>query len=152
MTTSTIIYAGAILEVPDFLVDLWPHELPLSDWPTYCGAGDGLGDRIVPDSIWGARVCPACFIHDIDWAIADGSYRAFQAANNRFKRNLVALTDAQLYSQVRIAAKIRCNTYWLVVSSPVGWRNYEPSGSDPYTNPVVKDKLFRLARAKLRID
>lgn len=138
--------------MPSFLVDLWPYDLPLEDWPTYCGAGGGIGDWLVPDVIWSARVCPACFIHDIDWAIADGSYKSFQEGNDRLKRNLMALTGAQLPKGVRLVANIRCNTYWLVVSSPIGWMNYKPCGTDPFLNPVVDDRLKRLGRPSLGID
>ena len=152
-------YAGALLEAPAFLAEknhragpLWPFDLPLAAWPTYCGAGDGLGDWLVSDTICGVRVCPACFIHDIEWAIARRSYRGFQDANNRLLRNLNALTAAHHLAGVKAAeARTRAGLYWAVVSGPFGWLNFEPTGQDPDTNPVVKAKLQRLARAKLGV-
>jgi len=43
-----ISYWGADLTIPDFLEPLWPHDLPPEAWPTFCGAGQGWGDAIVP--------------------------------------------------------------------------------------------------------
>lgn len=148
----TIDYLGARMLVPEFLVPLWPQTLHLDDWPTYCGAGDGIGDWLVPDLIHGSRVCPACFVHDIDWSIADGSVEQFHKANKRFLANLKALVALQSTGVKRYWSYLRCHTYAMVVDSCIGRKSYNPTGNqDPYTNIEVKAKLRRLARASLRI-
>jgi len=60
MKTVKIIRYGAQMEVADFLEHLMPDEpdLPLNMWPTFCGAGDGIGDRLVPDIIGGICISP----------------------------------------------------------------------------------------------
>ena len=151
MSLKYIEYAGAGLEIPSFLVPLWPYNMPLHSWPSYCGVGNGLGDWIVPEKMRGAIVSPACFVHDIMWAIADGSWWQFQFTNNIFRRNCEALVFAQLQGWDCLMANIRCELYWIAVSSPIGWSNHNPAGPDPYKNPVVREKLNRLARRHLGI-
>lgn len=142
-----IIYAGAVLEIPAFLEPLWPHDMPLHHWPTFCGAGVGIGDWIVPDRISGVHVGPACLAHDLDWAIGDGSKKHWLASNERFGRNLKSLVRAQVADEDILSSALEdCDIYRIAVSSPVGWCLYDPCGTDPYTNPVVKSKLKRLAQ------
>jgi hypothetical protein len=142
-------YHGAVICVPYFLERMLPEALPLQHWPTFCGAGNGFGDRIVPD--WVKRVCisPECFVHDIDWAIADGSWRAFQAANNRFLKNLISRFLSVLNGMMLVRSLSWAVGYWFVVSSPVGWLNYCPCGKAWDENPVVREKLHRLIMAEI---
>jgi hypothetical protein len=128
---------------------MFPEALPLQHWPTFCGAGNGFGDWIVPD--WVKRVCisPECFVHDIDWAIADGSWRAFQAANNRFLKNLISRFLSGLNGWMLVRSLSWAVGYWFVVSSPVGWLNYCPCGKAWDENPVVREKLHRLIMAEI---
>lgn len=151
MKSVKIEYSGVKLEIPDFLYSLWPHSMPVSQWPTYCGSGDGIGDWLVPDSIHGVRVCPACFIHDIDWAISKREYRCFMVANNRFRRNLLAIVSPQLSGGDYLDAYAKINLYWAVVSSPIGWANFAPESTNPFQNSIVRDRLNRLARANMGI-
>lgn len=142
---------GAILEMPGWLAHMWPYDLPLDKWPTFCGAGRGLGDWLVPDSIYDAQIAPACFVHDIDWIVSPDSYRGFQAANNRFFCNLWALCRAQLpYNKLPLAL-LGCLRYWSVVST-VGMKAFNPSyvlDTYPADNKEIRAKLHRLAMARL---
>ena len=91
---TTIRYLGATLVIPAFLPPLWPYQMPIEKWPTFCGAGDGIGDKIVPDRIHGVQMAPACFTHDIEWAVTPNTLKAFMLANWHFLRNCLALIDA----------------------------------------------------------
>ena len=145
-------YAGAHVEVSAFLVPLLPHDLPLKDWPTYCGAGKGFGDWLVPDLIPGAYIQFPCFQHDIDWALADGSKDDYWKANARFLRNLRTMVRAQIADEDSLEKGLYdCEWYYMGVSSPIGWSCYHPSGQDWRTNPVVKEKLHRLSCRDLGI-
>lgn len=144
-------YLGAQLEVIDWLAAMWPHDLTLEKWPSYCGAGRSLPDWIIPDNLYGANVAPACFSHDIDWIIALDTYLEFQAANNRFLRNLNALCKAQLSGWKYIKARGICLLYWAAVST-VGMKHFAPSYAPetyPMDNPDIREKLHRLAMANL---
>ena len=153
MKTVRITRYGAQLEVAEFLEYLIPDEddLPLTMWPTFCGAGDGIGDRIVPDTIDGICVSPVCLDHDCSWAISPNTYAAFQAANNRFFKNLVSFLWSRLDGWQLVRALGRCTLYYAAVSSWIGWRNFSPAGEDPWSNPIVRDRLSRLARMKFRV-
>jgi hypothetical protein len=153
MSRVTISYCGAELTVPEFLSDLWPFDLPLSRFPSYCGAGEGPGDWIVPEKVRGAILSPACFIHDVDWALAPSRdpYH-FVMSNVYFWQNNRALVKAQLRekSGQYIMALHLCNLYAAVVTTPLGWRSYTPIGESNWKeNAEVKQKLNRLAMANL---
>jgi hypothetical protein len=155
MNRSTIIYQGAELSVPEFLVDLWPHDLAIEDWPTFCGAGDGPGDWIVPDKARGVYFTPACFIHDIDWALAPSRLaHSFVISNYYFWCNLRALTKIQTReSTTRQKMLLHLNNlYAAVVTTPLGWRNFHPLCEPDWTkNSEVKGKLNKLAMASLEV-
>lgn len=142
---ATIEYHGAALELSTFLAPLLPHNLPLKDWPTYCGAGKGPGDWLVPDRIEGAYIQVACFQHDIDWALSSGTREEYEQSNMRFLRNLRRLVRLQITDEDELSDALwNCEVYYIAVSSPVGFSCYEPTGTDPFTNPVVREKLRRL--------
>ena len=156
--TRVINYASAKLEIPTFLTDLWPHALHPADWPTFCGAGDGLGDRIVPDHICSVSVSPCCFEHDISWALAENSFAAFMKANLRLWLNLRSLVLAnynkKLYPQVIV--EWRCFGFFLAVST-VGKKFFKAGPedrivtADPFDHPIVRARLHRLARVVFKI-
>ena len=57
-----------------------------------CGPG-AIGDKFVPDSIYGLDVSPACYIHDLSWALAGGQEDKV-TADNMFLCNMLRLNDA----------------------------------------------------------
>lgn len=151
ITTTIINCHGAMLEVCAFLRPLWPFDLPLDKWPTFCGAGDGIGDIIVPDSLHGCHIAPACFQHDIEFSVCPNTRAAFLAANWRFYRNLRALCVVQTSGIRRIRVEIDCLIYYAAVST-AGRKFFKASAIektvcvDPLKHPVVFSKLHRLAK------
>lgn len=141
-------YHGAELRAPMWLVTLWPHAMPLSAWPTFCGAGARLGDWLIPDEIYGAMVCAPCFIHDCMFSTAIDSWRAFQTANNVFLKNLLSTVKSQLSGIKRQLAYVRCFLYFAAVST-VGMIHFCPFCRNPYSNPEIREKLNRLAKAQM---
>ena len=93
---------------------------------SFCGAGKGFGDTIVPESIWGLPISPACYIHDKMWAEADATWEAFHAANSIFLRNLIALIDVQSSNRFSAAfRRYRAVTYYNAVDtfgSKIFWK------------------------------
>lgn len=146
-TYATIDYLGATLEVPDWLVPLWPHDLPVTAWPSFCGAGCGIGDMLVSESLYGAIISPACLVHDIDFACNTRTRAAFQAANNRFARNIESLVSAQLTGARKYFATAGAVRYWFFVTM-FGWKHFDPESNNPWSNKTVREKLNRLAKAR----
>jgi hypothetical protein len=94
METTTVNYAGAELDVPLFIANDWPFDLPLTAWPSFCGAGKGFGDWVVPDVVCGVLSSCVCYEHDCSWAVAPVNFPGFLAANVRFYKNLRSLVLA----------------------------------------------------------
>ena len=100
-------WEGMGLQVTEPMVPLFP-PCSYADFPTrYCGAGNGWGERMVPDYIFSAtrflpkpfniaiKISPACFIHDLDFRFAAPTWEAFHAANARLFANINAIADKQ---------------------------------------------------------
>jgi hypothetical protein len=143
---------GTTLEGPDWLAEIWPTDLPLNLWPTFCGPSSGIGDVLVPDRIYGAHIAPACFIHDIEFSITPKKILPFILVNLRFRRNLLRLVALQLKGEkVYPLAVLRCHTYTAAVMYP-GWRYFMPTPTPRWQdNPTVKEKLQRLAYADMGV-
>jgi len=55
---------------------------------SYCGAGTGIGDLVVPETMWGLVVTLACYIHDEMWEHCEATWEEFNQSNDVFFRNL----------------------------------------------------------------
>lgn len=90
--TTHIIYDGVRLEVP--VVNGEPLPIPhngFDDFDTYCGPG-WLGDKIVPDKLFGVSVAPACYIHDVMNAMAE-TCEEDHHSNEVFRRNMISIIE-----------------------------------------------------------
>jgi len=103
-----------------------PLLINIDDYESYCGAGKGFGDTIIPDKIWGAKVSPACWAHDFEWAQCPATWDAYHAANSRFLHNLQALVVAQSCNWLtRNLRLLGCQSYYRAVDTfgaVVFWR------------------------------
>lgn len=148
--TTFIKVEGITLWVPSFLVDLWPREVPLAGFPSYCGAGSGIGDKIVPEYIWGLKVSAACFIHDILWAICPNTWAWFILSNLMFLFNLLSIIKFKSHSFVgRIVRYSRAVWYFIAVST-IGKKCFKKDAEDkvivddPTDHPSVIAKFNRI--------
>lgn len=147
-------YRGTALLVPGWLKPLWPYDLPLHRWPSFCGAGNGFGDWIVPEHTSGVCLSPACFIHDIDWASSPDTIYEFFASNWRFFLNIrSAVLASSLPWWRREFAVVKAYVIWFTAVSTVGALCFDPLGEsfvNPLDNPEVQAKLRRLAKARVQ--
>jgi len=87
-TTTMVTFDGVPLIVPNVGKGFeFPHPT-FDGFPSRCGAGQGLGDAIVPEKILGLLISPACSIHDDDFGMAEPTWEAFHACNYRFLYNI----------------------------------------------------------------
>ncbi|HAR38590.1 MAG TPA: hypothetical protein DCS09_08505 [Porphyromonadaceae bacterium] len=149
---------GAMLIIPEWLRPLWPYQLPFNKWPSFCGAGDGIGDWLVPEKVHGVCISPACFIHDVDWALSPYSIREFLAANWRLFCNakaLIMISDLP-WAKKQMAIS-RVAGLYLVAVSTIGTLYFEGilDGDEwdgiEISNPTVADRMRKLSRAALDI-
>ena len=143
----------ATLIAPYWLENLWPSDFPAARWPTFCGAGDGWGDKIVPDWISGVCISPACFLHDVGWATTKDSIDAFFTENWYFALNIRALIlSSKIKWWEKELAVLRAWSLYFVAVSTVGAFAFDPLSEDwanPLNNPIVKDRLKRLSLARI---
>ena len=109
---------------------MWPHPT-FKGFPSACGAGK-LGDYLIPDTLWGLNVSPACYIHDQMWSLAEPSWSDFHASNALLFVNCAFIIQARsanfFIRDLRIA---RAATYLLAVSTlgaPIFWSLKEKQG------------------------
>ncbi|MCK4500495.1 hypothetical protein KAU11_08350 [Candidatus Babeliales bacterium] len=73
-----------------------------------CGAGEGIGDTLVPETIWGLTVTLACYIHDYMWELADATWTDFHYSNSVFLSNIITLvTELSHPTRVNVLKNIR---------------------------------------------
>jgi hypothetical protein len=150
MKYTKLLYNEVILELPHFLSYEWPHDIAFEKFPSYCGPGRA-GDSLIPDTICGVNIAPACFVHDVDWLVCDGTWLDFQKANNRFLRNLTSIINTKVPLYMRPVAYAKALLFWACVSSLLGWRNYIPVKFEegyPLKNQVIQDKIKELNRGR----
>jgi hypothetical protein len=88
-------YGAAIIH-PDS-VEL-PSTMIKEYTKSYCGAGSGIGDLLVPEKVFGVRVTPACFVHDKMFEMGMPSLGDFKVCNAVFITNLTSLIAGQSHS------------------------------------------------------
>lgn len=59
----------------------------IEGYPTRCGAGEGIGDKIVPEIVGGKKCSHICDIHDFSWEIANDTLKDFITSNLIFLFN-----------------------------------------------------------------
>ena len=80
------------------------HSDPM-DYENCCGSGDGLGEKLVPDTIWGLKISLACFVHDDMFERGEGDWKVFHQSNSVFLKNIISLIHA--YSKSFILKHLR---------------------------------------------
>jgi len=100
---------GIQLSMPERVLPLFHTVHNYKSFPdNYCGAGKGLGEKLVPDYIFGPsryldfmgfnfsiKITPACFIHDEDWSDADPTWTDFYASNFRLSSNIASIIQSK---------------------------------------------------------
>ena len=90
-----------------------------------CGPG-GIGDLLVPDTVYGLSIKPACQVHDWDNRHAkQASKKHRKSCDKRFKKNMFIIVDYNtsgwLLRRLRFT---RCRTYYHMVrlfGGPAYW-------------------------------
>ena len=100
-------------------------ELPQDQREGRCGAGEGLGEKLVPDNILFICVTPACSIHDFQFAVGE-THTDFKEANRVFHNNLYRIIQSGSW-WLRFARRRIADIYFKVVDGPLGamvfWNN-----------------------------
>lgn len=107
-----------------FMVPVLPYtgellEFPAKDFdafPPFCGSGD-IMTLLVPDTVYGLKISPACYVHDICFEIAEPTDEDFFKANMMFLQNLLSIIRSRTdWGLVRHLRNYRAMTYYDAVS------------------------------------
>ena len=81
-----------------------------------CGPG-GVGDWLVPDTMWGLSVKPACQQHDHDYRFGSGSSKEHRKqCDTRMRLNMLIIVDAKSKTKTFKALRhVRVNAYYFWV-------------------------------------
>ena len=144
-------YSGAKLNIHPLLALVWPYDFPYQKWPTFCGAGSGLGDRIIPEYICKVRVSCVCGDHDIRWSVSEDSFAEALKANWILYQNLRVFVwqncDKTKYKKSTI--EFWC-LWWFRAVCWGAMFHFSPLGGGDTGNPEVNEKLARLDAAILK--
>ena len=110
---------------PAPVADLSVLSIPAGFSERECdGCGTSWYEGLVPDTIYGLPVTPACCVHDWEY-LQGGYYSDFEAANERFLNNLVALIDSvQAWWYPKQLARKRAKKYYIAVEE-FGWEVFK---------------------------
>jgi len=89
----------------------------LKDFPTSCGAGDGVGDKLIPDKILWLKVSAACEIHDDCFEHADATWADFHQCSNMFIRNLLSIITSKSMRAVGFFRVLIASVYFFAVDT-----------------------------------
>lgn len=70
----------------------FPYDT-FKEFTSFCGAGRGIGDLVVPESIFWLKVSPVCYIHDIMWQMAQPTWTEFHQSNSTMMHNLLTVIE-----------------------------------------------------------
>lgn len=125
MNTVQVTIEGIKLVMPTQLKDTWPDIL-LKDFKSYCGAGSGIGDLIVPERIFGLKVSHVCYIHDTMFDLSEATWGDFHYSNSIFLHNLIEtiMTKSSTPQSRRLRLEHALNYYTAVdtIGSHIFWK------------------------------
>ena len=89
----------------------------IDDYPSYCGAGSGIGDLIIPETLLRLRISPACHIHDISWELAGPTEEELLEANRTFLTNILAIVEPRSNWFIEFPRQQLAMVYYSTVNS-----------------------------------
>jgi len=108
-------------------------------WESFgCGPGDGIGDRLVPDTMYGLNVSEACRVHDWYYRFyPEDTEDARAMADRIFRNNLLRIVRAKTENPIlRWLRERRCVAYYLAVRWRGGPAYHNDRNQSKNTNEV----------------
>ena len=145
---------GIRLHMPKLVADNWPILL-LDEFPNFCGAGTGLGEVAVPDTMYGVSVRHVCFIHDCMFNLMSPDKDNWHYANDIMLMNNLATIRVMSNTFMRPFRSFRALNYYGAVESGFGWKaftnrrwieNYDPYQDSELAKVFAKVGVKQLLR------
>lgn len=122
MKTKILAFHGVDYHVPEPFEFL---EKELADYPSFCGPGSGIGDRLVPEYIGAMKCSHLCHIHDEWWEHCDATWIAFIRANMAFAYNLAVYLATGGGGFIKRAWRLIKGAVYIGAVSTVGWKIFK---------------------------
>jgi hypothetical protein len=91
-----------------------------------CGPGRGVLERIVPETVYGLCITPACAIHDFMYSVGEDDYDKIDA-DDVFLNNMVRIIEAHTTSKILLCLRLRrAKTFYQMVKifgGPAFWKD-----------------------------
>lgn len=100
-------------------------EKEISEYPSFCGAGKGIGDKIVDEFIGGRRCSHICHAHDDSWNVAEPSVVGFIVSNAMFAFNLFTYLMRPPGGVVKQVWRAVKGSMYVLAVSTIGWRIFK---------------------------
>lgn len=113
----------------------------IDDYPPFCGAGSGIGDLIVPETMYFLRMSVACEIHDISWQLAPPTETARKVSNERFLVNMLRVIEARSDWITRFFRNDRAMFYYNMVDTEKNYLFWKLKVEQGYWIPEDKMQL-----------
>jgi hypothetical protein len=97
----------------------------IDEYPAFCGAGKGIGDKIVPEYIGGMRVSHTCHAHDFSWDESKPTFVDFILSNFAFGYNLFVYLSSRNSGYLKSKWKAFKGLIYFVSVSTVGWKIFK---------------------------
>lgn len=114
-------FHGIQYQVPEWFEFL---DKSIGEYPSFCGAGQGIGDKIVPEKIGGMRCSHICHVHDESWSECEPTKTAFIKTNMMFGYNLSVYLSTGDGFWATIWRLLKGAAYVAAVST-VGWKIFK---------------------------
>ena len=79
-----------------------------------CGPGGGMGDKLIPDTMYFLNVKVCCIVHDLDWSNCTTA-SGYERANETFLINLIRFINGKSNVFMRLLRRNRALTYYNAV-------------------------------------
>ena len=141
------IVEGVPLFMPELLDKHFP-VLPLDDYPHFCGAGEGLGEKIVPDQILFLYISVACWIHDCMFRLLSPDKNNWFIANGVLLLNIFMLIIVKGSNWLVVPRCMVAVPYFWAVMTSAGWKCFTSRNwvddYNPHKDPELLTKFAKV--------
>jgi len=93
----------------------------IDNYPSFCGAGSGIGDKVVPETIGGMRCSHICHAHDESWESAPATFNGFTVSNALFGFNLTVYLASGNGNWFKKGWRMFKGGLYVTAVSTIGW-------------------------------
>lgn len=100
-------------------------NLPIQRYPSFCGAGKGIGDLIVPETIGGMKCSHICHVHDESFYLCSPTYAGFTKSNIMFAFNLAVYLSSKKSGFFKTSWRLVKGCVYVIAVSTFGWKFFK---------------------------